>query len=123
MAKSVYIAGKISSDKRHEREEIIRLWNKFERYADQLKETDSEVMYTHGLAIHICKQCGGGEPKACCGYLGIEAMRWEDYMKEDIRVMMDCDEVHMLPDWRESRGASLERDIAIRLGMKVIYVE
>jgi Domain of unknown function (DUF4406) len=35
--------------------------------------------------------------------------------------MLQCDEVHLLPCWNESRGAQLERDIAIRLGMNVVY--
>lgn len=46
---------------------------------------------------------------------------WEDAMRENIRYMLDCDEVHLLPGWQESRGAQLERDIAIRLGMNVVY--
>jgi len=46
---------------------------------------------------------------------------WEDTMRVDIKKLMECDEVHMLPCWQSSRGAQLERDIALRLGMQVIY--
>lgn len=46
---------------------------------------------------------------------------WRDSVREDIKKMLECDEVHMLPDWKESRGAQLERDIALRLGMEVVY--
>jgi len=46
---------------------------------------------------------------------------WDDAMRSDIKKMLECDEVHMLPDWQENRGAQLERDIALRLGMQVIY--
>lgn len=46
---------------------------------------------------------------------------WEDNARDDIQRMLKCDEVHMAPDWQESRGAQLERDIALRLGMQVIY--
>jgi len=42
-------------------------------------------------------------------------------VRNDIKKMLECDEVHMLPDWQESRGAQLERDIALRLGMHVVY--
>ncbi len=43
---------------------------------------------------------------------------WRDYMRADIRLLVDCDAVALLPKWEWSRGAELERDIAERLGMK-----
>ena len=46
---------------------------------------------------------------------------WDDAVRNDIRKMLECDEVHLLPDWQDSRGAQLERDIALRLGMQVVY--
>lgn len=62
------------------------------------------------------------------GYLVVKPMgvtddsrAWDDSVRNDIKLMLECDEVHMLPDWQESRGAQLERDIAIRLGMQVVY--
>jgi hypothetical protein len=42
-------------------------------------------------------------------------------LKNDIKKMLECDEVHMLPDWQQSKSAQLERDIAIRLGIPVVY--
>lgn len=50
-----------------------------------------------------------------------EYKTWDDAVRNDIKKMLECDEVHMLPDWQESRGAQLERDIALRLGMQVVY--
>lgn len=47
---------------------------------------------------------------------------WKDAVRNDIKKMLECDEVHLLPDWKESRGAQLERDIALRLGMQVVYL-
>jgi hypothetical protein len=32
---------------------------------------------------------------------------------------MDCDVIHMLPGWHRSRGASLERYLALQIGMTV----
>lgn len=46
---------------------------------------------------------------------------WDDLVRSEIKMMLDCDEVHLLPDWQESRGAMLEREIALRLGMEVVY--
>ena len=35
--------------------------------------------------------------------------------------MCDADEIHMLPGWQDSKGATLEREVAIRLGIPVKY--
>ena len=50
-----------------------------------------------------------------------DSKTWDDAVRGDIKKMLECDEVHLLPDWQESRGAQLERDIALRLGMQVVY--
>ena len=50
-----------------------------------------------------------------------ETKDWDATIRADIKKMLECDEVHMLPDWQESRGAQLERDIALRLGIHVVY--
>jgi hypothetical protein len=44
---------------------------------------------------------------------------WEWYMRRTLQMMLDCDEVVLLPGWQESRGARLERDVAQQLGMQV----
>ena len=48
---------------------------------------------------------------------------WETCMRVDIRELMRCSVVFVLKGWARSRGASMEIDIAINLGMKVVYVE
>lgn len=47
-------------------------------------------------------------------------MPWSDYLRKDIRALMDCGGVITLPGWQESRGASLEIHIAHALGMWVL---
>lgn len=47
--------------------------------------------------------------------------RWEDHMREDIRSMMSCDTIYLLPGWKKSRGATLELHIAEKLGFAVVY--
>ena len=42
---------------------------------------------------------------------------WADFMRVDIKALMDCDAVAMLPGWRGSRGASIECALAQDLGM------
>lgn len=50
-----------------------------------------------------------------------ENKTWRDYMREDIKALVDCDAIYMLCGWRRSKGARLERRIAIKLGLEVIY--
>lgn len=44
----------------------------------------------------------------------------EDYMREDIRALLDCDTVMMLDGWQESEGAKLEYEIAKAIGLPVL---
>ena len=46
---------------------------------------------------------------------------WTDYMKEDLKAMMDCDAIFMLPQWRSSAGAKIEHDLAKKLGIDIFY--
>ncbi len=45
---------------------------------------------------------------------------WSDYLRKDIRALMDCGGVITLPGWQESRGATLEVYVAHALGMQVL---
>lgn len=45
------------------------------------------------------------------------------FLKEDVRSMLECDEVLMLPDWKNSKGAKLEHKVAKMLGMPINYVK
>jgi len=45
---------------------------------------------------------------------------WAECMSADIRELMTCDAVFMLPGWGASRGAILEHHIASALGMVVL---
>jgi len=41
------------------------------------------------------------------------------YLRRSLRMLLDCDEVVLLPGWEQSRGARLEREVAEALGMTV----
>ena len=47
---------------------------------------------------------------------------WLDYMRADIKELVDCDAILMLDNWKESDGAKLELIIAQGLKMKVYYL-
>ena len=46
---------------------------------------------------------------------------WTDYMRACIKGMMDCDGIHFLDGWRDSKGAVLEAIIARALDFKRVY--
>jgi hypothetical protein len=48
-------------------------------------------------------------------------LEWSDYLRIDIRLLMNCDGIYMLPGWSKSRGARLEHHVARELGFAVIY--
>jgi hypothetical protein len=50
----------------------------------------------------------------------VGSMPWEDYLRRDIRALMDCNAIALLPGWQASRGASLEEHIARTLKFEVI---
>jgi hypothetical protein len=47
--------------------------------------------------------------------------KWVDCMRADIKQLVDCNTIVMLPGWSNSKGACLEHRIAVALGMTVIY--
>ncbi len=48
-------------------------------------------------------------------------MPWEECMRRDIPCMLTCDTIIMLPGWRKSRGANIELNLAVAVGMAVVY--
>lgn len=54
-------------------------------------------------------------------YLMPRNSTWVAYMRKCISAMMECDRIVMLKGWRRSRGARIERQIAIWLKMEVEY--
>lgn len=52
---------------------------------------------------------------------GMDERTWEEYMKMSIIEMMSCDAVFMLEGWQNSRGATIERNLAWNLNIPVYY--
>jgi len=44
---------------------------------------------------------------------------WSKAMKATIRIMLLCDGVSLLPDWKKSKGAKIEVKLARELGLDV----
>ncbi len=95
MIRTAYVTGKITGLPKTDVKE------KFNYISNQLKGMGYQVVNPSAVAD--------------------DSHSWDEAVRNDIKLMLECDEVHMLPDWQDSRGAQLERDIALRLGMQVVY--
>lgn len=52
---------------------------------------------------------------------GDTTKEWDFYLRRDLAELTKATHIYMLPGWPNSRGASLEFDVAGRLGITVIY--
>jgi hypothetical protein len=46
---------------------------------------------------------------------------YDQYMKTDIKGMMDCNTLYVLPCWKDSKGAKIELQLAIALNYNIIW--
>ena len=82
-----------------------------------LEERAAEFMWAEMKVQEV-----GGEPINPMG-LGLpDSASWEQHMRHDITLLLTCDGIIMLNGWENSKGARLEMDIAISLGMPIRYL-
>lgn len=48
---------------------------------------------------------------------------WTDYMRADLKLLLDCDYIYMLEGWEKSRGARIELALAKNLRIKEIDLD
>lgn len=48
---------------------------------------------------------------------------WTDYMRRDIKLLMDCDYIYMLDGWTESTGAKTEFRLAVEIGIERLKLD
>lgn len=97
----VYISGGITHDPDYKR--------KFRQRADFLTKAGYEVVNPVAISEHLDL------------VKGKDNVSYEDYMKADIKALLDCDAISTLPGWEKSKGAKLEQHIAAVL--KLGYVD
>lgn len=48
-------------------------------------------------------------------------LTWNSYMRTDLKALLDCDYIYMLSNWKNSRGAKIEHNLAKELEIGVIF--
>lgn len=99
---TVYISGPITKDPDYRR--------KFMKRAQELQNAGYEVVNPVVVSAQL-------EMK-----MGKNNVKYEDYLREDMKELLFCDGISSLPGWEKSKGAKLEHLIARILKYPVIDV-
>jgi len=100
----IYVAGKYRGQSEREVFENIICAR---RAALKLWEANWAVICPHTNSIFMGSQLGGDEK----------------FIEGDLEIVRRCDAIFMLRDWSDSKGATLEREEAIKAGLEVYYEE
>jgi len=92
MRSNIYIAGKVTGDPDYKK--------KFIKAEDALYDAGYEPF--NPAASISCNE------------------EWQNAMKKAIRLMMSCDGVALLPDWKKSKGAKIEAKIAKMIDLPIM---
>ncbi len=116
--KKIYVAGRISGEcETHDL--MVQCWRKFGDYEDDhifkcnylFKPVEGKFVQYKGLSVTNGLRINAN----------LENESWETYMKNCIPILIQCDEVHFLKDWKQSRGAKIEHKLCIDLNIKIVY--
>lgn len=91
---TVYISGPITNDPDHA--------EKFAAAFEKLEKAGHDPVNPVCIGLNLKNK------------LGREPTRYE-YMREDIKAMMNCDAIYVLPGWIDSWGACIEIELANKL--------
>lgn len=81
---------------------------------------EEEVVARFSEAKQVIEQCGHTAVSPLYNGLPYDAS-WREHMKADINMLFDCDAILMLFEWKRSKGARIEHNIATELGLTVFY--
>jgi hypothetical protein len=97
----IYVAGKLAAETAWQREQYVR---QAEEAALQILKMGAAVFTPHTQ----CRNYDGELP-------------WEEWIKRDLEVLSRCNAIFMLPNWKDSKGATAEHAWAKDHGMKILY--
>lgn len=92
----IYISGRISSDPDFK--------EKFKEYANYIDNLYPQYYTINPAEVVLPTLCD-----------------WEDYMCICLHLLKQCDAIFMLPDWKESKGACVEHETAIKMNIPIFY--
>lgn len=91
--KRIYISGKISGDE--------------ENFAQKFAAKEKELTEQGYLVFNPVKHP--------------DMFTWEQFLELDLLALKFCDSVYFLNDWKDSRGAKIEYDEAVKLGKELLF--
>ncbi|HRR33984.1 MAG TPA: DUF4406 domain-containing protein [Kiritimatiellia bacterium] len=68
------------------------------------------------------QDAAGGVINPADAVVDVAEPTWADYMRECLCMLAKCDTIAMLDGWEKSRGARLELHVALKLGLRVVFV-
>lgn len=103
--KRIYLAGPISLNGQLEPGAVAQNIERFKAAAEQLR----------AKGFHVENPAENEDT--------VPPRTWESWMRLSLSQLLTCDEVWLLPNWEQSRGARMEWRIADALGMDVHFFE
>jgi len=77
-------------------------------YEERFNEAEASLV---ALGYEVLNPIAGGL---------VDGWEYRDYINRGLRLLMEADEIYMLPDWESSPGARLERMYAEICGVRVV---
>lgn len=108
MAKTIYIAGKVSN------EPLAEVTAKFGQAQKELEAKGYTVINPLAVTAAAFDNTDGEDDRWL-------HMPWAYAMRLTVAAMMTADEIYMLRDWRTSPGAVIEHELAERLKYEIHY--
>lgn len=70
---------------------------------EYFREAEQKIEAAGFIAINPCTLINGGGK-----------LTWEDYIDMDLAILKKCNCIYMLNGWQNSRGATLEKEFAVK---------
>lgn len=99
----IYISGKITNNQNYKEQFKNAVYFIIEQ-KEKLFPNENEITYFNPEEVKLS-----------------DTATWEDYMRYDLKVLLECQAIFMLDGWKESEGAKTKHYLAKKLKMKIIY--
>ena len=52
----------------------------------------------------------------------VDGKTYQEYLRDDLKLLLDCDGIYMLDGWQESKGAKIEHMVALACGIDEVAI-